>query len=145
MTLEVHICFGEGGEVEKDNPVMLQVLKQLEALIDIYDVENVYNMDEKGLFFWIVPKNTLFRSGKDVWTAWGKKVRIERVNLSVCCNATGSQNLPFLMIRKPTIPAYIVGRECPLIYHKQKKAWMNRVVFVKCFKNVFFLRFGKNR
>ena len=43
--------FGEGGEVDKNDPELLRTLEQLETLIDTYDIENVYNMDETGLFF----------------------------------------------------------------------------------------------
>ena len=45
------LLHGEGAQVEKDDPQLLTELNDLYALIEQYDPENVYNMDETGLFF----------------------------------------------------------------------------------------------
>ncbi|XP_065668161.1 jerky protein-like [Hydra vulgaris] len=39
------------GEVDKDDPVLLQQLEDLYSVIKMYRPENVYNMDETGLCF----------------------------------------------------------------------------------------------
>lgn len=59
-------------KVPKNNPELLDTLKQLEALINTYDVDNVYNMDETGSFFRMVRNLALFISGEDIATARGK-------------------------------------------------------------------------
>eukprot|EP00559_Dactyliosolen_fragilissimus_P002259 CAMPEP_0184859602 /NCGR_PEP_ID=MMETSP0580-20130426/4594_1 /TAXON_ID=1118495 /ORGANISM="Dactyliosolen fragilissimus" /LENGTH=156 /DNA_ID=CAMNT_0027356337 /DNA_START=48 /DNA_END=518 /DNA_ORIENTATION=+ len=43
--------YGEGGEVDKDDPVLLEKICQLETLIENYNYDNIYNMDETGLFY----------------------------------------------------------------------------------------------
>lgn len=130
--------FGEGGGVDKDDPELLGKLKELETQIETFNVENIYNMDETGLFYRMVPNYTLLMPDEDISTARGKKVQKDRVTLSVCCNATGSHKIPLHMIGKPAKPACIVGREWPLIYHNQKRAWMDRAVFMKWFDEVFY-------
>ena len=42
---------GEGGEVDRNDPVLLAQLEELYDLISAYDPENFYNMDETGLFY----------------------------------------------------------------------------------------------
>ncbi len=40
-----------GAEVNNNDPELLAVLEELYEIIAQYDPENVYNMDETGLFF----------------------------------------------------------------------------------------------
>jgi len=50
----VTLLHGEGGEVDKNDPVLLQKIKELKNIIAGYDLKNVYNMDETGLFFRVI-------------------------------------------------------------------------------------------
>ena len=59
--------------------------------INTYNVENVYNMDETGLFFRMLPNYTLLMPGEDTGTAQGKKVQKDRVTLTTLLDMT--QNL----------------------------------------------------
>jgi hypothetical protein len=47
---------GEGVEVNKNDLELLAALKELYEIITEYDLENVYNMDEIGLFFQLLPR-----------------------------------------------------------------------------------------
>ena len=49
------LLHGEGAEVDKDDPVLLEQLDGLYRTISQYDAENVYNMNKTGLFFRILP------------------------------------------------------------------------------------------
>ena len=49
--LQQLLLHGEGAEVDRENPNLLEALEELYAIISKYDPENVYNMDETGLFF----------------------------------------------------------------------------------------------
>ena len=42
---------GEGAEVDRENPDLVEALDKLYAKISKYDLENVYNMDEQAYFF----------------------------------------------------------------------------------------------
>jgi hypothetical protein len=55
-----------GGEVDMNDTGLQEKLRDLRTLIDTYEVNNVYNKDETGLFFRIVPRYTLLLQGKDV-------------------------------------------------------------------------------
>ena len=48
--LQKILLHGEGAEVDKEDPKLLAALDDLYATISRYDPENVYNMDETGLF-----------------------------------------------------------------------------------------------
>ena len=58
-----------------------------------YDLENVYTMDETGLFFWLLPRYTLLMPFEDVSSTRGKKKSMEQVSLVVCLNATGTHKI----------------------------------------------------
>jgi len=47
---------GKGVEVDKNDPELQSVLEELYSIIVQYDPENVYNMDETGLFFRLLPR-----------------------------------------------------------------------------------------
>ena len=49
--LQKIVLHGEGGEVDKYDPKVLALLQDLYDEIAKYDPQNIYNMDECGLFF----------------------------------------------------------------------------------------------
>ncbi len=50
--LQKMLLHGEGAEVNKNDLELLAALKKLYEIIVEYDLENVYNMDKIGLFFY---------------------------------------------------------------------------------------------
>ena len=54
----MNLC-GEGGDVDKYDSELLQALDDLGSIIDQYDPSCVYNMDETGLFFRLLPRYTV--------------------------------------------------------------------------------------
>ena len=101
---------GEGGEVNKEDPALLEKLNKLYDEIITYDADRIYNMDETGIVFRMIPNYTYILPNEDVKTARGRKKAKERVSLIVCSNATGSHKLQCSMIGKPKAPACIKGR-----------------------------------
>ena len=79
---------GEGGEVDQNDPNTLAALELLYQEIAQYDPEDVYNMDETGLFFRVLPKYTVLLPEEDIKTARGRKNAKERVTLVACTSAT---------------------------------------------------------
>jgi len=96
--------FGEEGEVDKSDPKIIKALQELGSVIDQYDPSCVYNMDETGLFFHLIPRHTVLLPSEDVSTVQGKKAK-DRVTLVICCNATGTERVPITMIGKAKEPA----------------------------------------
>ncbi|XP_051162147.1 jerky protein homolog-like [Leptopilina boulardi] len=71
--------------------------------------------------------------------AFGFKVCKERVTIMTSANATGSHQVPLLLIGKSENPRClkILKDKLPLIYKAQKKSWMTREIFLDWYKNVF--------
>ena len=131
---------GEGGEVDKNDPILLQKLKELEEFICDYDYEHIYNMDETGLFYRVVPRYTTLLPSENVNTIRGKKERKDRITVAVCCNAIGSHKIDLFLIGKPKEPACIKtvrGKVWPIPYTHQKNAWMDSSTFAMWFDDVF--------
>ncbi|XP_065642990.1 jerky protein homolog-like [Hydra vulgaris] len=131
--------FGEGAKVDKDDPVLLQQLEDLYSVIKTYRPENVYNMDETGLFFRLLPRYSLLMPTESLVTTRSKKKSKERVTLVICSNATGSQNTIFYDWKSCTTCLY--SRTWPIPYFCQKNAWMDVSVCQKWLNEVFYPEF----
>ncbi|XP_065652905.1 tigger transposable element-derived protein 6-like [Hydra vulgaris] len=71
--LKLMHLFGEGAEVDKNDPVLLQQLEDLYSVIKMYRPENVYNMDETGLFIRLLPRYSLLMPTESLVTTRGVK------------------------------------------------------------------------
>ena len=132
-----HLC-GEEGEINKEDPTLLSALQELYDTISTYDSENVYNMDECGLFFRMLPRYSLLMPHEDENTIRGNKKVKERLTLVVCTNASGTHKLPCTLIGKPKTPACAKGKAWPLKYISQKRAWMDNTAFTTWLNDVFY-------
>jgi hypothetical protein len=133
------LLHGEGAEVNKCDLGLLVALDDLYAIIAQYDLENVYNMDETTLFFRLLPRYSLLMPDEDISTTRGKKKSKDRVSLIVCTNTVGSHKIPCALIGKPKAPACIKGRQWPVPYFIQAKAWMDVETCWKWFNEMFLL------
>lgn len=101
--------------------------------------EQLYNCDETGLNFKMLPTKTLASRQEDA--APGHKKKKERVTILACSNATGQHKLKLLMIGKSKNPrAFKKINEkalLPVNYTNQSSAWMNSTIF----KDWFFGKF----
>ncbi len=79
--LQKMLLHGEGAEVNKFDLGLLAALDDLYAIIAQYDPENVYNMDETGLFFRLLSRYSLLMPDEDISTTRGKK-KIQRSGFS---------------------------------------------------------------
>jgi hypothetical protein len=131
------LLHGEGAEVDKNDPELLSALEELYSIIAQYDPENVYNMDETGLLFHLLPRYSILMPNEDISSTRGKKKAKDRVSLIVCANAFGTHKIPCVMIGKPKEPACIKNRHWPVPYFNQVKAWMDVETYWKWFNEVF--------
>ena len=67
------LLYWEGTEVDKDDPVLLQQLNALYDLIKQYDSQNIYNMDETGMFFRTLPRYSVLLPDEDMSTTRGRR------------------------------------------------------------------------
>ena len=116
------------GEADSADPVAVsQGRLQLQEDLATYDPQDIYNMDETGLFYRLLPNSTLATGPVS-----GKKKQKERITVALCANATGTDKLVPLVIGKSAHPRCFGKTFNPSVYVKytsNKKAWMTGVVF----------------
>ena len=116
------------GEADSEDPVAVsQGRLQLQDDLYAYDPQAIYNMDETGLFYRLLPNFTLATGPVS-----GKKKQKERITVALCANATGTNKLVSLVIGKSAHPGCFGKTFNPSVYVKytsNKKAWMTGVVF----------------
>lgn len=101
-------------------------------------LDQIYNADETGLFYRMMPSKTL--ASKEEASAPGYKKSKDRVSLLVCANASGTDKLPLLLIgksKKPRPFKNINVNSLPVKYTNQRSAWMNSEIFEKWFYDDF--------
>ena len=126
---------GEAEEVDIEG--LEPEIQKLRDLIVEYDLDNVYNMDETGLFFKLMP-NRSYVKVEMARAARGSKFTKanDRVTLYVATNATGTDLVPLSMIGKSLNPRCFVNHQQQLVYfHQNRPGLMGRYLQSggKCF------------
>ena len=101
-------------------------------------MDQIFNCDETGLYFRLLPDQTL--AGSFEKSASGRKKSKDRVTINACSNASGTIMLPLHLIGKSKCPRCFKGMNMsllPLKYSGQKNAWMNSGHFHDWFHNTF--------
>ncbi|CAG8817011.1 13347_t:CDS:2, partial [Gigaspora rosea] len=96
---------------------------KLQKLLSNYSPENIYNADETGLFYRLLPNQTLSKKKK----VSGKKKDKTRATVLFCSNSTGTDKLRPLVIGTSKKPRSFNGiniSQLPVTYQNNKKAWM---------------------
>ena len=82
------------GESADVNGVLEDWKEKLPSLLEGYDPENIYNMDETGLFFRTTSDKTLFQRGEKC--SGGKKAKV-RLTVGLCASMTGEKEKPIIL------------------------------------------------
>ena len=101
-------------------------------------LEQLYNCDETGLYYRMLPAKTL--ASRYEKGAEGMEKQKDCVTLMACSNATGNHKLPLVLIGKSANPRCfknINKAALPVKYCAQKSAWMNSNIFSDWFINIF--------
>lgn len=119
------IC-GEAAAVD-DSVVATWLEKSLPQVIAAYEPRDIFNADETGVFYRLLPDKTLcFKND----TCHGGKQSKERITAMVCANMDGSEKLPLMVIGKFERPRCFKNiKTLPLNYKFNKKAWMTGRIF----------------
>jgi hypothetical protein len=109
---------GESAGVDQE---IIRVWKdgQLQDILNRYKPCDIYNADETGLFWKMLPENSLGFAGQ---SHHGKKEPKSRVTLLVGANMQGSDKLPLLVIGKSAKPRAFNNVKVPVTYLANKKA-----------------------
>ena len=99
----------------------------LPKLLEGYRPKDVFNADETGIFWRLLPDKTLAFKGE---TCSGGKRSKERVTAMVCANSDGSEKYPLLVLGKFKNPRCFKGiKQLPTTYDANSKAWMTNDIF----------------
>ena len=102
-------------------------LSTLSPLLEQYDPNDIFNADETGLFWRLLPDKTHAVRGE---TCTGGKKSKERITLLVCANMTGTEKRPLLTIGKSKSPRCFQGiKQLPTEYDANNSAWMTSQIF----------------
>lgn len=124
------------GEANDVRPEMTHdwLTSSLPAILSKYDEDNIYNCDECGLFWKLLPDRThTFKNKKCIG---GKKSK-ERLTLCLGTNMSGSDKLPPLIIGKFTKPRALKNLKIfpgKIIYRANSKAWMTSAIWEEYLK-----------
>lgn len=111
---------GESGSVDQE--VVQAALPSLQRRIAEFDPNDVYNMDETGLYYCLAPNRTIASARVHGF----KKVKA-RISIALTVNATGTDRRPLLFIgtaRKPKCCGRRTPKELGFQYYHNRKAWM---------------------
>ncbi|GKF81012.1 CENP-B homolog protein 2-like protein, partial [Tanacetum coccineum] len=123
--IQISRRFGESGSVEMEG--MEDKLKSIRDKVDQFEMKDIFNMDETGLFFRLQPDHSLATMQLE-----GKKQDKERLTVAICCNEDGLEKLPLWIIGKYAKPRCFKNVNLNSLnceYHANKRAWMTGVLF----------------
>ena len=101
----------------------------LPSLIEGYEKNDIFNVDETGLFFKLKPNKTMSISGEK---CFGGERSKERITILFCCNSDGSEKLKPIVIGKSKNPTCFKGinkSNLGVTYRFNGNAWMNEDIF----------------
>ena len=117
---------GEAGGVDLD-VVEAWRTGELQRILQEYAPSNIYNCDETGLFWQMLPEKSLGFIGEK---QSGRKQPKTRMTLLVGSNMDGSDMMPLLAIGKSAKPRAFKGvKKLPVRYLSNRKAWMRSDIF----------------
>lgn len=97
--------------------------------------EQVYNADESGLYWRLLPDHTLAAGNER--SASGRKMMKMRVTFMPCANASGTHKIKLLVVGKSKKPRAFKSLRLPVCYRAQKNAWVTKDLFLDWFKTEF--------
>ena len=129
-------------------PNCIESLRKLQEDLKNYPLSHIYNMDETGLFYRLMPNRTYVLRSETAKTTRGIKAMTakDRITLYVCTNADGTQKLPLGVIGKSKNPACFRVRPLPkgVHYYSQERAWSDTWTMQQWFTDLF-LPFIRNQ
>lgn len=115
---------GEAGSIGETTVCMLRT--SISKSLAGYDPNDIFNLDESGLFMEMGPNRTLATCPQS-----GKKVSKKRITIVLCTNANGTYKFPLFVIGKSKRPRCFKGFNVNnyVCYYSNKKGWMNSIIF----------------
>lgn len=119
------VLSGESASVDKTKADEWK--QQLSEVVRGFKPEDIFNVDETGIFFKCLPTRTLAFKGEK---CFGGKHSKERVTCLVGSNMTGSEKLKLLIIGKSKNPrCFQKIKSLPVDYVANQRSWMTADLF----------------
>lgn len=137
--LRNRIQHGEAGSVATQAE---DEMKAIATIAGDYEEDDIYNMDETGLFWRMVPSRGLLTSRQP-----GFKKNKDRISLVFCTNASGSDRFPVWMIRRAKTPRCLRHQSITTmggVWNWNKKAWMTTEIMMRWLE-AFYNHIGSAR
>jgi len=110
-------------------------MRALQTVAGEFAEEDIYNMDETGLFWKMMPARGLSSQSLP-----GLKKDKTRITLVFCVNATGSDRLPVWTIGKAKTPRAVRNIDVSTMgseWRWNKKAWMNTTIMSEWLRSLY--------
>jgi len=136
----VHHLTVSGEKLASDEPSAISFIGTFSEMIatNCLQKEQIYNLDETGLNYKMLPTKTLARSEEKF--AAGYKKSKERITIALCANAAGTHKLPLFVVGKSAKPRafkHLNMNALPVHYRAQRSAWMDTKIFTEWFMDYF--------
>ncbi|KAI6648161.1 Tigger transposable element-derived protein 6 [Oopsacas minuta] len=125
------------GESASVDPGTVDTWKQqLHTIIGGYSPEDIFNCDETGLYYKVLPTKSLVEKNK---ICNGTKTSKDRLTILLCANMSGTEKLKLLMIGKSQNPRcfkHMDFSQMLVQWKANKKAWMDSSIFGEWLKDI---------
>ena len=118
---------GEAADVSES--VIEDWSRRLESVCNGYQLRDIFNADETGLFYRALPTKSMSVKGEE---AKGGRKSKERITVLLACSAEGEKLRPFVIghSANPRCFKGLASLAClPVTYFSNKKAWMTAELF----------------
>ncbi|XP_052242038.1 jerky protein homolog-like [Dreissena polymorpha] len=138
---DIHEVRIRGEQRSADETAAAEYPPILKKIIDEgqYTPEQIYNADETGLYFKMLPDRTLAKRSDEQKTLGFKQAK-NRLTILLCTNSTGTHKLPPLVIgkfAKPRCFHHLNMETLPVVYANSANAWMTSAIFEDWFHRHF--------
>lgn len=136
------VC-GEANKVSEETAD--EWIKNFSIILQNYDADDVFNMDESGIFYNLQPDRTLNIKGDKCHGGSKSKQRITAV---FCCNSTGTEKFkPWVIVKhkSPHCLRNICRSSLPCEYSHQNRSWIDATAFRKWLLKLNERMISKNR
>lgn len=135
----MHQISGEANNV--DTNVVENWMQNIPQIIENYSADEIWNLDESGLFYRAMPNRTIALNGAK---CRGGKLAKERITVLLACSSNG-EKYKLLVIGKSVHPRCFKGMktsDLPAFYLSNRKSWMTSSI-LNDFMHEFNLFFQK--